>query len=473
MVHRAQGVYRGYVPSEGDAVQREPASISTERMWQDYIHPRRPCILNGLLDDAEWKGSRWTDLAYLRKKAGAAVVRVEPVHPEEDCFGTSTPRTTMSFGEYLDMIQDADAAGKYYLTTQYELDAEEEDEDEDDLDDGPPLDTLLPSPTNKLASDFPRNPRVLGNLVLQQCNLWLGNGKQHKSSGLHHDFHDNLYLLLSGRKRFVLFPPSANEHLHLRGNVQKVHANGLLVYEDPGRIRADGLDALDAAHWRVAACARRLHEAPAPKKSKKTKASGPQRKYDDAKEAYLALRESYAMGDDDVDWDNADAADWDDEGDVDGLALDGEEDDEDYDVEGGDDGEEVEDDKEDDKEAAVNTEEANDDANEPPSFSLIRPHILHKHFGVEPPIPPPSEVEHSALVPGAACPKPLVVDLRPGEMLYLPASWFHEVTSAATDDGPHMALNYWMHPPDGDAVDSPYADKGTWDEIRRRVAEHD
>jgi hypothetical protein len=27
------------------------------------------------------------------------------------------------------------------------------------------------------------------------------------SSGLHHDYHDNLYVLLKGRKRFQLFAP--------------------------------------------------------------------------------------------------------------------------------------------------------------------------------------------------------------------------------------------------------------------------
>lgn len=30
-------------------------------------------------------------------------------------------------------------------------------------------------------------------------------------------------------------------------------------------------------------------------------------------------------------------------------------------------------------------------------------------------------------------------------MLYLPAGWFHEVSSFGSD---HMAFNYWLHPPD-------------------------
>ena len=51
-------------------------------------------------------------------------------------------------------------------------------------------------------------------------------------------------------------------------------------------------------------------------------------------------------------------------------------------------------------------------------------------------------------------PPPAIVEIRAGECLYLPASWFHCVESfAASDDddnsgGVHMAVNYWYHPPD-------------------------
>lgn len=36
-----------------------------------------------------------------------------------------------------------------------------------------------------------------------------------------------------------------------------------------------------------------------------------------------------------------------------------------------------------------------------------------------------------------------------GQALYLPAGWFHEVTSYATQESRiHLALNFWYHPPD-------------------------
>lgn len=49
----------------------------------------------------------------------------------------------------------------------------------------------------------------------------------------------------------------------------------------------------------------------------------------------------------------------------------------------------------------------------------------------------------------------LEVTVHAGQALYVPAGWFHEVTSmgdagSAQDNpaGVHMALNYWFYPPD-------------------------
>lgn len=66
-----------------------------------------------------------------------------------------------------------------------------------------------------------------------------------------------------------------------------------------------------------------------------------------------------------------------------------------------------------------------------------------------------------------------MVDLRPGQMLYLPASWFHEVTSFSDNGKPHMAFNYWMHPPDGMGTRHAYKDQETWALIRRLVQEQE
>ena len=42
----------------------------------------------------------------------------------------------------------------------------------------------------------------------------------------------------------------------------------------------------------------------------------------------------------------------------------------------------------------------------------------------------------------------MVVTLNEGDMLYLPAGWFHEVTSKSNEKlKSHLALSYWMHVP--------------------------
>ncbi len=106
----------------------------------------------------------------------------------------------MKFGEFLDILQDDSKAGKWYLTTQYVEEGEDQqasgssssasgsetsrsaESDSEEDDNEPELDNVLPAPTNALSNDFPAKPQMLGDLVLQQCNLWLGNSKEGKSS---------------------------------------------------------------------------------------------------------------------------------------------------------------------------------------------------------------------------------------------------------------------------------------------------
>jgi oxalate decarboxylase/phosphoglucose isomerase-like protein (cupin superfamily) len=54
------------------------------------------------------------------------------------------------------------------------------------------------------------------------------------------------------------------------------------------------------------------------------------------------------------------------------------------------------------------------------------------------------------------------VTVQAGEALYLPASWFHCVTSIPDVDNKgesyHLAVNYWYHPPDQQDFELPYKD---------------
>lgn len=92
------------------------------------------------------------------------------MHPAAKQFGTDVQRISMTFRDFLESLQSAE--GPYhYLTTQYS------GEEWDEL-------TMFSPPTNTLRGDFPEVPRLMGNLFLQQANLWLGKSKDGSSSGL-------------------------------------------------------------------------------------------------------------------------------------------------------------------------------------------------------------------------------------------------------------------------------------------------
>jgi hypothetical protein len=243
--------------------------------YSKFVHKRQPVVIQGKLDDLDFVTKNWANVDYLRERAGDAPVKVEPMHKEKKRYGTDVERVDTTFGAFLDSLKEE--KDEYdYLTTQYS-DDEDDMDDEDDSDDEDEekepgqnneiKNSTFPQPVRALLTEeVPMRPEVMGNLVLQQMNIWLGKTKSGTSSGLHHDFHDNLYILLRGRKRFVLYPPSAVHHLDTYGKPKKIHSNGLIVYKQPGeeedddeedneadQIRADGLVERDAAALKVQA----------------------------------------------------------------------------------------------------------------------------------------------------------------------------------------------------------------------------
>jgi len=64
---------------------------------------------------------------------------------------------------------------------------------------------------------------------------------QEDSSGLHHDFHDNLLVLVCGRKRFLVWDPTANMR-PAGGPPVRLYANGRPVYASSPDVHADGRD---------------------------------------------------------------------------------------------------------------------------------------------------------------------------------------------------------------------------------------
>ncbi|CAM9799805.1 unnamed protein product, partial [Choristocarpus tenellus] len=156
--------------------------------YESYVSPRQPVVINGCPPESEgWHGGRWTN-QYLQENAGEAKVRVEFRSASTEKFGEGRERT-MKFGDFVREVSNRNDL--LYLTTQQELGADP---------DGRP--DLMSPPLTNLRGDFSLRPLLAGNLIPQNVNLWMGFSKEGSSSGLHHDFHDNLYILLRGRKMF-------------------------------------------------------------------------------------------------------------------------------------------------------------------------------------------------------------------------------------------------------------------------------
>ena len=235
--------YEGFCPPPGitHVTDRVSPVIKPVDFFDQYVKTRRPAVFGGLLEDSEFNRDKWTN-SYLCSRAEKASVLVEDRKCADglQSFGVSSTKVEMNYGDFIKAITAEET--RYYLTTQ---DLERYVDEYDDF--GFPK-RVAAQPLCVLSDIYPVQPAILGNLVLHQISLWQGYAGRgsSSSSGLHHDFHDNLYLLIRGRKRFRLFPPSAAELLRVSGNLRKIHQNGLIVYSlmskdtCPPSVRADG-----------------------------------------------------------------------------------------------------------------------------------------------------------------------------------------------------------------------------------------
>jgi len=189
----------------------------------------------------------WSN-TYLRLKCGPCKIKVE-TRAEGGSFGKGNEIKT-TFGEFLATAPE----GRSYLTTQ-DLVYDE---------DGRPA--IVSPPLTLLTEDYPLTPALFSNLIVSNINMWFGYTKNYSTSGLHHDFHDNIYILLRGEKRFTLVSPCDAANLYTVGTISTIHPNGRINYVGQLPTRADGSDpradmAVEAAA-RLQAVAQRLAQAP-------------------------------------------------------------------------------------------------------------------------------------------------------------------------------------------------------------------
>ena len=384
--------YRGYtVPRVGAPIDVVTyGALDPDEFDARYVRARRPCVLERALDasTSDLAGaSLWTN-GFLRDAcAGERDVRLEVRDARRgERFGLGKYVKVESFDAFMDAFEGAD--GGVYLSAGGKEDAF-----------GGPARWLTTAKTRGgERGKLPLRPTAMPKtLVPADVNLWMGRNSAPTSSGLHHDYHDNLYLLARGEKRFKIFAPADAERMYTTGAIRLVHENGLIVYEgDEDERQQDGDVVLENGETMLE---RQIREA---------------------------RRSSEARGDDDDDDDDDD--DFPDDFDFDGV--------DDYD-ELSDSGVAKDDD---DDECATKK----DDDEGVPSFSRVDSERL----------------EQFPLFKDAT---PMEFTVRQGQALYLPAGWFHDVSSAESGEG-HVAFNYWFHPP-------PLGDP-TWETKRQLWEEH-
>eukprot|EP01038_Epipyxis_sp_PR26KG_P012629 gene12629-16934_t len=390
-------------------------------LFSNYVLQRKPLVVDGHISDAMWNCKAWTD-NYLKQRCENISVRVEYRAHGDDRYGQGL-ETKMKFGELIDKIKQGDE--KIYMTTQ-ELDYDS---------DGRP--SIYSSPMTELKSDFPHTPDLFKPLIIANINMWFGSSSQPVTSGLHHDYHDNLYILLRGEKEFTLYSPLEVNNMYTYGQIKRLHHNGRINYVGHIETNADGSDlkALDALNAQI-------------------------------KLETLALATSI---DENLDEDEIDKA----------LAtvLDAE----------------IDDDFDEDDESDILSDDNTDILSDIiASKTPVGDEKLQKFFGIDrkrKAVEDAIDSDNSSINKNKvrtsksfpdnfskvdtsmddsileqifplfykAKSRSIKFTLKAGQMLYLPAGWFHEVKSIGSgSDGGHLAVNYWFHPPDGDSIDKLY-----------------
>ena len=282
----SSGGYAGYSPSrEGERVPVLDASeVSGERFYGEYVLKRRPVVFDGHLAEENWRIPEAWSLDYLKRNVGNARASVEYRETLEHGFGKGN-RVEMKFRDFLEELERGNE--RLYCTSQ-------------DTKDG----KLFTSPLAELhgLGDFPVRPKLASGLIPANLSLWMGSSSSPSSSGLHHDYHDNLYILIEGTKDFTLYSPAHARAMRTHGAIERVHPNGLISYRGH-ETHADGTTDFQRksaeAKARVAEAERVLHSLEAAPESTPAAIERAEAALDEALDADLSFAADEASGEED------------------------------------------------------------------------------------------------------------------------------------------------------------------------------
>ncbi|MGH7869598.1 MAG: cupin-like domain-containing protein, partial [Candidatus Dormibacteraceae bacterium] len=194
------------------AVPRLRYPFPLEAFYRDHYIPRRPLIITtDSFSQLGWQTGRW-DNDYLLYKAGAQEVMVLQRNGTGNFAPAQARYQPMRFHEFMSRVMASSVGDRdLYLNLQN--------------------DRVMEPPLLQLLGDF-NIPVYFKDLELRCVNLWMGHSADPITTPLHHDFNDNLYAVVEGRKHFTLFPPEQAPNLYPQGKLKGVDANGYIHYED-------------------------------------------------------------------------------------------------------------------------------------------------------------------------------------------------------------------------------------------------
>ncbi len=421
--------------------------LEPRKFYEKYVRRRRPVVIRrkNLPNELEYLNRWMSSNEDMLQKAGDEIIMVEKRPDKKDSFGRGN-EVSMSFSKFLELVQDKGDT-LHYLTTQ---DVEANRDGRPELM-SPFMKKLHSSENNnhERNGSFPLQPTITGNLVPQNINLWMGNSLDGASSGLHHDYHDNLYVVLRGTKQFRLYSPADTHNMYTRGKLVKVHTNGRINYEgevttaygaDPSSYAAALAQAAkEEAEERLVAAEKAVEEG---KPGAEQELEEAEAMLDKAMEAILDAEQE---DDDDEEDEDAFCLETAKEEDVVGMTCNADE-------LSASSGEEQEEQDEMDENGTNDglRRIVDKTVKNPNNFSKVDPSILDNMPRLQTDFPKILEAK------AAFC------ECHAGDILYLPASWFHEVRSISKNETStiakgHMAFNYWFHPPDAENdFDNPY-----------------
>jgi mannose-6-phosphate isomerase-like protein (cupin superfamily) len=191
------------------AIERVDFPLPLEDFYFRFHTRRQPVVIRTQsLAQIGWQTHQWNN-EYLGYKAGAHEVLVQRRGAGE-YSAEGSAYVPMLFGDFLRQVMARPGGDdRSYLNLQ--------------------TDNVIEPPLLQLLGDF-SIPPYFKDLTLRCVNLWMGNSDKTITTPLHHDFNDNLYVVVEGRKRFTLFPPSQAPNLYPRGQLVQVEDNGLIRY---------------------------------------------------------------------------------------------------------------------------------------------------------------------------------------------------------------------------------------------------